>query len=321
MKIQGYAAKVAKGVLEPFEYEAEPGEDEVLVRVTHCGICHSDVHLLDGDWGDFFPLVPGHEIVGVVEKGAGLSSGTRVGIGWQSGSCGTCEWCEAGKEVVCAEHEATCMGHYGGFADHVIAQSRFVFPLPTQLDSATAAPLFCGGATVFTPLKTYGFPGARVAVIGVGGLGHLAIQFASRMGFEVSAFSTRQSKRAEAESYGATHFVVGGPESRSFDLVLNTSTANTDMVAWIAALRPEGMFVQLGAAPEPLSVGAFDLIASYRSVSGSAVAHPAVLQEMLEFAAGHSVKAQVQIMSMTECNEAMAITRSGSARYRVVLAC
>lgn len=319
MKIQAFAAMEAKGVLAPFEYEAEPGPDEVLVRVTHCGICHSDVHLADGDWGEFFPLVPGHEVVGEVEKGNGFAPGTRVGIGWQCGSCGKCEWCETGKEVVCPEHLATCMGHHGGFASHVIAQRRFVFPLPESLESTSAAPLFCGGATVFTPLKEYARPALRVAVIGIGGLGHLAIQFAGKMGCEVTAASSRRDKEDEARSYGASHFLVGKPSPRSFDLVLNTSTANMDMEVWLEALRPEGVFSQLGAAPEPLGVAAFPLILGYRSVTGSGVAHPAVLQEMLEFSAEHGVRAQVDVMPMDQCNEAMEITRSGLARYRIVL--
>jgi uncharacterized zinc-type alcohol dehydrogenase-like protein len=213
------------------------------------------------------------------------------------------------------------MGHHGGFADYVIAQDRFVFPLPPELDSASAAPLFCGGATVYTPLEKYGRRGARVAVIGIGGLGHLAIQFASRMDCEVTAFSTQEAKKREAELHGARHFVVGQPDSRSFDLVLNTSTANVDMDCWLEGLRPEGVFVQLGAAPEPLALGTFAMIANHKTVAGSAVAHPEVLKRMLKFAGQHGVKAQVQTMPMTECNQALEITRSGSARYRVVLTC
>jgi uncharacterized zinc-type alcohol dehydrogenase-like protein len=319
MKIHAFAAMEAEGLLSPFEYEAEPESDEVLVKVTHCGICHSDVHLADGDWGEFFPLVPGHEIVGEVVKGPGFAPGTRVGVGWQCSSCGTCEWCKAGKDVVCAEHLGTCMGHHGGFASHVIAQDRFVFPLPQELDSASAAPLFCGGATVYTPLKLYARAGTRVAVIGIGGLGHLAVQFAAKMDCDVTAVSTRPGKEAEARSYGASHFLLGEPPARSFDLVLNTSTANMNMEFWLEALRPEGVFVQLGAAPEPLAVAAFPLILGFRSVTGTGVAHPIVLQEMLEFAARHGVEAQVQVMPMDQCNEAMEVTRSGSARYRVVL--
>lgn len=319
MKIQAYAVREPKGRLEPFEYEAEPRENEVLVRVTHCGICHSDVHLADGDWGDFFPLVPGHEVIGTVERGGGFTPGTRVGIGWQCASCGECEWCRAGKEVVCTEHLGTCMGHHGGFAGHVIAQKRFVFPVPEQLESDLAAPLFCGGATVFTPLKLYGRPGARVAVIGIGGLGHLAIQFAARMGFDVTAVSTNQEKEEEAKSYGASRFMVGQPSSRSFDLVLNTSIGAVDMGKWIDALRPEGVFSQLGAGVADLTVAANPLITGYRTVTGSGIAHPAVLREMLDFAARRGVRAQVQVMPMDRCNEAMAITRSGAARYRMVL--
>ena len=320
MRIHGYAAKVAGGALEPFEYEAEPATaDDVLVEVTHCGICHSDVHLVDGDWGDFFPLLPGHEVVGEVVKGGGLEPGTRVGIGWQCGSCGICEWCEKDKEVLCEQQVATCMGHFGGFASHVIAQDRFVFPLVQGLESASAAPLLCGGATVYTPLQEFGHPGAKVAVVGVGGLGHLAIQFAHRMGCDVTAVSRTADKKVEAETHGASSFLTGTPASKSYDLVLNTTTANLDMEIWTEALRPEGVFVQLGAAPEPLEVSSFALITQSRMVKGSAVAHPKVLQEMLDFAGNHGVKAQVQTMPMTECNEALEVTRSGRARYRVVL--
>lgn len=319
MKIQAYAAREPKGVLRSFEYDAEPKENEVLVRVTHCGICHSDVHLADGDWGELFPLVPGHEVIGTVEKGDGFAPGSRVGIGWQCASCGECEWCRSGKEVVCLQHLGTCMGHHGGFADHVIAQKRFVFAIPPELDSATAAPLLCGGATVYTPLKLYARQGSRVAVIGIGGLGHLAVQFASRMGCEVTAVSTRPDKEAEAKSYGAAHFMTGPPSSRTFDLVLNTSIGEADMGVWLEALRPEGVFSQLGAGVAQFPVSAQLLMFGYRSVTGSRVAHPAVLKEMLEFAARHGVKAQVQVMSMSQCNEAMAITRSGTARYRMVL--
>jgi uncharacterized zinc-type alcohol dehydrogenase-like protein len=319
MKIKGYAANEPNGRLQEFEYEAEPKADEVLVRVTHCGICHSDVHLADGEWGDFFPLIPGHEIVGEVEAGSGFDEGARVAIGWQCASCGDCEWCHAGKEVVCTEHLGTCMGHHGGFASHVMAQDRFVFPLAPELDSASTAPLLCGGATVYTPLKKYARAGSKVAVVGLGGLGHLAVQFAGKMDCEVTVVSTSPDKEAEAKSHGAHHFIVGDPAARSFDLVLNTTTANLDMDVWIEALRPEGVFSQLGAAPEPLAVNAFGLIMGYRSVTGSGVAHPNVMREMLDFAAQHGVKAQVQVMPMAECNEAMAVTRAGKARYRVVL--
>ena len=323
MKIQAYAAEKAKGRLEPFTYDAEIGEHDVLVRVQFCGICHSDVHLADGDWGEVYPLVPGHEVVGeVVDLGMGvrrLRRGARVGVGWQCDSCGDCEWCKAHEEVLCATHKATCMGHHGGFADHVVANERFAIPLPAGLDGAAAAPLMCGGATVYTPLREWSREGSRVAVVGIGGLGHLALQFASKMGRHVTAISTRADKEAEARSFGAHEFLVGTPEPGRYDAILNTAHATMDMDAYVAALRPKGAFVQLGVGSEPLAINAFGLIPTYKKVAGSAIGHPGVIREMLDFAAKHGVAAKVQVLPMSAVNEALELTRKNRARYRVVL--
>jgi alcohol/geraniol dehydrogenase (NADP+) len=323
MKVHAYAARAARGRLEPFTYDAVVGDHDVLVKVQYCGICHSDVHLADGDWGEVFPLVPGHEVVGeVVDAGKGvtrLPKGTRVGVGWQCDSCGSCEWCGAHEEVLCAGNKATCSGHFGGFADHVVANERFAIPLPDGLDGSSAAPLLCGGATVYTPIREYAKEGSRVAVIGIGGLGHLALQFASRRGCRVTAISTRADKKAEAEAFGAHDFLVGAPTPGSFDVILNTSHAPMEMDSFVAALRPKGVFVQLGAVGEPMKIGAFPLIGGYRKVAGSAIGHPGVIREMLDFAAKRGVAAKVQVMPLAAVNEAMDLTRRNKARYRVVL--
>jgi alcohol/geraniol dehydrogenase (NADP+) len=321
MSFNALAAHAPKTALEPFSYEPEAlGEHDVEIAISHCGICHSDVHLVDGEWGDFFPLVPGHEIVGTVVAGKAFPAGTRVGVGWQCNSCGDCSYCAAGEEVLCSENQATCQGNFGGFADRIRVDERFVFAIPDGLGSAEAAPLLCGGITVYSPLQRYFRKSSRVAVIGIGGLGHLALQFARAMGYQVTAVSRSPEKEAEARKHGAHEFLTGDPAPGSFDLVLNTAHAVLDMSTWMAALSPKGIFCQLGAAGEPLEVPVFSLIVGQRVVTGSAIGHPSVIRDMLAFAAEHGVQAQVEVMPMDQANEALDRTRRNQARYRVVLA-
>jgi uncharacterized zinc-type alcohol dehydrogenase-like protein len=321
MTFHAHAAKQARGRLEPFDYEPRPlGENEVEIAISHCGICHSDVHLVDGEWGDVFPLVPGHEIIGTVVAGRAFAPGERVGVGWQRDSCGECEYCRAGEEVLCPDNRATCMGNFGGFADRIRVNERFAFRIPAQLPSETAAPLLCGGVTVYTPLARYAGEGSRVGVIGIGGLGHLGLQLANAMGCEVTAFSRRADKEAEARGFGASHFVTDAPERGSLDLILNTAHAAPDMAAYLGALRPKGVFCQLGAAPEPLSVPAMPLIGGSRSVTGSAIGSPAAIRDMLELAARHGITARTEVMPMASADAALDRTRRNQARYRMVLA-
>ena len=193
MGFRAYAAHEQKGPLAPFVYEpGELGPNDVEIRVSHCGICHSDVHLVDGDWGaSSYPMVPGHEIVGTVAAAGPavrqLAVGQRVGVGWQCGACLECEWCVSGQENLCAQEEATCVERPGGFAERIRVDGRFAFPIPDALRSEHAAPLLCGGVTVYAPLARFARPSLRVGVIGIGGLGHLALQFARAMGCEVTA--------------------------------------------------------------------------------------------------------------------------------------
>jgi uncharacterized zinc-type alcohol dehydrogenase-like protein len=321
MKTHAYAARRPRARLEPFDYEPGPlGADEVEIAVSHCGICHSDVHLVDGDWGDFFPVVPGHEIVGTVVAGDGFAPGHRVGVGWQRGSCGACEWCAAGEEELCPASQATCMGNHGGFADRVRVKAPFAIPIPAGLESETAAPLLCGGITVYSPLQRYAGAGARVGVIGIGGLGHLALQLARAIGCEVTAFSRLADKEADAHGFGAHHFSTGSPAPRSLDLVLNTAHAALDMNVFLAGLRPRGVFCQLGAAPQPLVIAATQLIVGRHTVSGSAIGSPAAISEMLALAARTGVKALAEVVPMSAADEALDRTRHNFARYRMVLA-
>ncbi len=320
MPFNAYAAPSARAALEPFSYEPLPlAPGQVEIAIAHCGVCHSDVHLVDGDWGDVFPVVPGHEIVGTVVAGEGVPVGTRVGVGWQCGSCGRCEWCEDGEERLCAASKATCMGNYGGFADRIRVDHRFAIAIPDGLDGAAAAPLLCGGITVYTPLRRYAREGSRVAVVGIGGLGHLGLRFAAAMGCEVTAISTRADKEGEARGFGAHHFVIGDPPAGAFDVILNTAHFAPNMETYLQALRPKGVFCQLGAAPEPLVVSSFGLIIGSKTVSGSAIGSPGGIAEMLRFAATHGVGAQVEVLPMERCNEALDHTRRHQARYRMVL--
>lgn len=208
--IHGFAAHAAGAQLLPFRYSpGELGPYDVEVRVQHCGVCHSDVHLIDNDWGiSRYPLVPGHEIIGTVSAvGSNVHGpvvGQRVGIGWQADSCGICEWCRSGEEHLCPKAQPTCVGRHGGFASSVRVNSRFAIPVPDALDSISAAPLLCGGVTVYTPLRNHGArPASRIGVIGIGGLGHLALQFLNKWGCDVTAFTSSDSKRDEAMKLGA----------------------------------------------------------------------------------------------------------------------
>jgi uncharacterized zinc-type alcohol dehydrogenase-like protein len=316
-------------------FKYDPGAlraDEIEIKISHCGICHSDIFLIDNDWGTSkYPFIPGHEIVGtVVAVGSGvknLTMGERVGVGWQADSCGICEWCRRGEEQLCAKAQPTCVGRNGGFADKIRVSSRFAVAVPAALESEHAAPLMCAGITVYSPIRNYGVrPSSRVGVIGIGGLGHLGIQFAKAFGAEVTAFSTSKEKESEARKLGAHHFVntrdiaelkkVAG----SFDLLLSTVSADQDWQAYIAALRPKGTLCLVGGPPSPVQIAAFSLIGAQKAVSGSNTGSPGDLAEMLDVAARHGVKAVTEKFSMAKANDAVAKVKKNQVRYRAVLA-
>src|SRR5215831_5252077 len=281
-EINGLAVHAAGAQLLPYKYD--PGElkaNEVEVKISHCGVCRSDVHLIDNDWGmSKFPFIPGHEIVGtVVAVGSSVKdrkTGERVGIGWQADSCGICEWCRQGDEHLCAKSQPTCVGRNGGYAERIRLNSKFAIPIPKALESEGAAPLLCAGITVYAPLRNHGVrPSSRVGVVGIGGLGHLGIQFAKAFGAEVTAFSTSKDKEAEAKALGAHHFVntrdTGALKkvAGSFDFLLSTVSADQDWQGFVNALRPKGTLCIVGAAPSPIALQAFSLIGGQKAVSGS----------------------------------------------------
>jgi alcohol/geraniol dehydrogenase (NADP+) len=332
-EIHGLGVHAAGAQLLAFKYDPGTlGADEIEIKISHCGICHSDIFLIDNDWGmSKYPFIPGHEIVGtVVAVGSGVkdrSMGERVGVGWQADSCGICEWCRRGEEQLCAKAQPTCVGRNGGFADKIRVNSRFAVPVPAALESENAAPLMCAGITVYSPIRNYGVrPSSRVGVIGIGGLGHLGIQFAKAFGAEVTAFSTSKEKESEARKLGAHHFVntrdiaelkkVAG----SFDLLLSTVSADQDWQAYVAALRPKGTLCLVGASPSPVQLAAFSLIGAQKAVSGSNTGSPQDLAEMLDVAARHGVKAVTEKFSMAKANDAVARVKKNHVRYRAVLA-
>jgi uncharacterized zinc-type alcohol dehydrogenase-like protein len=331
--IAAFAASEKRARLEPFSYDPGPlPATEVEIAVSHCGLCHSDLHLIDDAWGrSRYPLVPGHEIVGtVVTCGAQvreLRPGQRVGVGWQRGACLGCDLCVAGQENLCPEQEATCLGHPGGLGERVRADARFAFALPDDLDPAHAAPLLCGGVTVYAPLRRYAVgPTSRVAVVGIGGLGHLALAMLRVLGCEVTAFSTSPSKRDEALALGAHHFASSSEpravleHANRFDLVLSTVHARLDWTTFVRTLRPRGTLCLVGAPPGLLQIPASLLVTGERSIAGSDIGGRAQIREMLRFCARHRVHPTVESFPMAEVNTAIDRLRENKIRYRAVLA-
>jgi len=331
--IQGLAAHAAGAELLPFRYDPGVlGPQDVEIRISHCGICHSDLHLVANDWGiSQFPFIPGHEIVGKVaavgSQVQSLEIGQRVGVGWQSNSCGLCEWCSQGTENLCASAEATCVRRHGGYAQAVRVNARFAIPIPDAIPSDGAAPLLCGGITVYSPLRLHGVnPSSRVGVVGIGGLGHMALQFARVFGAEVTAFSTSAAKEEEARALGA-HGFVNTRESKAmrevagkFDFILTTINADQDWNSYIQALRPTGTLCFVGVPPSPVSLHAFPLISGIRTITGSPIGSPHMLREMMDVAARHGVKAQTEGFPMAKVNEAIEKVKKNKVRYRAVLA-
>ncbi len=333
MRFQGYEAKSAGAKLELAEIELpELGPNEVDVRVSHCGICHTDVAMIDDEWKiSQFPVVPGHEIVGTVAAvGSAVDSlavGQRVGVGALCGACMRCEWCQSGADHLCPNIVATVTGqHKGGFASIVRVDNwQFAYPLPEAISSEHAGPLFCAGTTVFTPILRYGVrPTDRVAVVGIGGLGHLAVQFLAKWGCDVTAISSTHDKDEVAHGLGARHFLAtrGTTElrdaARSFDFILSTVGADLPWDEYVAALRPGGKLCIVGIPPKPLTVTTWNLL-NERAIVGGQPGSIAQTRQMLDFAARHGIRPIVETFPMSEINAAVERTRSGKARFRAVL--
>jgi uncharacterized zinc-type alcohol dehydrogenase-like protein len=332
MNIKALAAFGAKQALQPFEYNPGPlGSEQVEIAVESCGLCHSDLSMLDNDWGmTTYPFVPGHEVIGKVvavgEHTKRVKVGDRVGLGWFSGSCGECAQCLSGNQNLCLKAEATIIGRHGGFATRVRAQWTWCNPLPEGVDAGKAGPLLCGGITVFNPIVQFGIkPTDSVAVIGIGGLGHMALKFLRAWGCDVTAFTTSDSKREEALRLGAHRTLNSrnadelAKAAGSFDFILNTANADLDWNTYIAALKPKGRLHTVGAVPSPIALGAFPMILGQKSLSGSPLGSPATTDSMLQFSARHGIAPTTETFPMSRVNDALEHLRSGKARYRIVL--
>lgn len=334
MIISAMAAHGARDSLAVLEIDlGELGPNEVDVRVTHCGVCYTDVGMVDNKWGlSHFPLVPGHEIVGTVaavgSNVTGLEINQRVAVGAICGSCMNCDLCVTGAQHVCANMVATIFdGHHGGFATHVRAADwRFVFPLPDEIASEHAAPLMCAGSTVFSPFIHCGIrPTDKVAIVGIGGLGHLAIQYAAKWGCDVTAISSTLNKEREALEFGAQHFVSTHERDAlkklrgAFDFILSTVPIDLNWDDYVAALRPQGQLCLTGTSPGPLSLNVIELLSGERKIVGGKTGAIGETRQMLAFTARHGIKPLVELFPMSLANEALNHARAGKARYRAVL--
>jgi uncharacterized zinc-type alcohol dehydrogenase-like protein len=336
-EVRGYAAKSATSALEPFAFKRrEPGEREVRIDILYCGICHSDIHCVRDEWGvSRYPMVPGHEIVGRVGK-AGSSAkkfkvGDLAGVGCFVDSCRTCANCRRGLEQHCLKGATLTYNSpgndgkltYGGYSTQIVVDEAYALKVSPKLSPERAAPLLCAGITTYSPLRRWkAGPATRVGVLGLGGLGHMAVKLAAAMGAEVTVLSSSKSKAGDARRLGAREFVVASEDSAarkfrgSLDILIDTVSAQHDLDFFLRFLRTEGTLVLLGAPPKPLQVAAFSLIGGRWSLSGSNIGGIAETQEMLDFCAEKGVMSDVEVVSAGEINRAYERMLKGDVRFR-----
>lgn len=335
-----YAAQSATDPLTPWTFDREePAAHEVLIEIAYCGVCHSDLHFVRNEWGfSVYPMVPGHEIVGYVKQvGAEVlrwKVGDRVGVGCMVGSCRTCDACQSGEEQYCEKGSTfTYNGQlpdgsitYGGYSTQITVAQDFVVGIPENLPLDAAAPLLCAGITTYSPLRHFGVqPGMKVAVLGLGGLGHMGVKFAKAMGAEVTVLSQSERKRADALAMGADHFLAMNTDgvfeenAFRFDFLLNTVSAPHDYNAYLSLLRRDGRMVVVGVPPEPIPVAAMPLIFARRSISGSLIGGIRETQEMLDFCGQHGIVCDIELIRMEQINEAYERMLKSDVRYRFVI--
>ena len=332
VKVNGYAALEAKAKLEPISYElGELGPEQVDVKVSYCGICHSDLSMINNEWrSSQYPLIPGHEIVGeVVAAGSmvkNIKVGDKVGVGWFSESCMSCPQCMHGSQHLCGDRKTTIAPSNGGFADYVRSHWAWAIPLPESIDMSKAGPLLCGGLTVFNPIIAAGvLPTDTVGVIGIGGLGHLALKFLKHWGCEVIAFSSNEKKKEQILKMGATKIVNSRSKDElktvrgKLDFIINTTNVTLDWSSYLKALAPKGRFFNVGMVLEPMAIPTGLLIAGEKVVSGSPVGSPGLASKMLDFCVRHEIYPEVEEFPMDQVNEALAHLEAGKARFRIVL--
>ncbi len=330
--IKGWAALGPQQKLQPYTYEPGPlNGEEVEIAVEYCGLCHSDLSMLNNDWGlTQYPIIPGHEVIGHIiaigNQVKGLKVGQSVGVGWNALSCMHCRECLTGQHHLCSETQPTIVGRHGGFAERIRAHWVWVIPLPDTLDKSIAGPLLCGGITVFAPLQVFDVkPTDRVGVVGIGGLGHLALQFAHAWGCEVIALTSSPKKAEEAHKFGAYYSVSSGDRNEisklanTLDFLLVTVNVPLDWALLLKTLKPNGRMHIVGAVLEPIPLQAFDLIMGQKRISGSPTGGPTMTATMLDFAARHRIAPQVEHFPLNQVNEAITHLAAGKAKYRIVL--
>jgi uncharacterized zinc-type alcohol dehydrogenase-like protein len=341
MKSRGYAVMKAREALVPFEFERRSvGAQDVAFLIEYAGVCHSDIHQAREEWGaSLFPMVPGHEIVGVVtEIGSAVKKfqvGDRIGVGVFIDSCRTCENCKEGLQQYCSlgitqtyndfERNSTNIA-YGGYSNFFVVDQNYAVRVPTNLEPAGVAPLLCAGITLYSPIKHWKVgPGSKVAVMGLGGLGHMGVKFAVALGAEVTVLSHSANKESDAIAMGATNFVVtknsewNKPFNKYFDLVLNTVSAELDLEPYLNTLRTDGTLVVIGLPGKPYSVNPGTLLNGRRSISGSMIGGMPELQEMIDFCGQKNIISDVEVISADYINEAYERTVASDVKYRFVI--
>lgn len=328
--VKAFAAVEAGGELQEFEYDLpELKPDEVEIMVESCGICHSDLSMLNNDWNlTQYPFVGGHEVIGLVknvgDQVPNLQVGDRVGLGWNSRSCMHCDQCIGGAHNLCPAIEGTITHHRGGFADRVRCHWGWAVPIPEGLDASKSGPLLCGGITVFNPMVQHNLsPTARVGVVGIGGLGHMALMFLKAWGCEVTAFSRSRAKEHDAREFGAHEYVATGEEGAletvagKFDLIINTTNVELPWDAYINALAPKGILHTVGAAPK-VEAAVFPMMAGQKSMSSSPLGSIATTRRMLEFCVRHGIAPKTETFAMNNINDAFEKLKTAPA-HRIVL--
>ena len=330
--VKAYAALNAGEDLKPYEYESKTLEkNEIRIKVHSCGICHSDISAIDNSWGKSkYPMIAGHEIIGEVIEIASNSSmhkiGDTVGLGWHSGYCNNCDYCDVGDHNFCSNTKKTVFSQFGGFAEEVVAEEESVIPIPLKLNLEDAGPLLCGGITVFTPIVEFGINEKhKVGVIGIGGLGHLAIQFYKALGCHVTAFTNSQNKNDFIKKMGADDVVSSTDQvtlknlGAKFDLLISTVNVSLDWNLYLNIIKPRGRLHFVGAVLEPIKSSVFSLMTGRRSISGSPVGSPKNIKKMLNFCVDHNIKPIVEHFKFSDINKAIEKVRSNQVRFRAVL--
>lgn len=339
---RGYAAHSGKDDLKPFSFERrDPGPDDVQIDILYCGVCHSDIHTVRNEWGGStkYPCVPGHEIVGRVVKVGGnvkdFKEGDLAAVGCMVDSCGHCENCKADMEQFCengciftynAEDKQSGGHTYGGYSKNIVVDQDFVLQVPKNLDSAAAAPLLCAGITTYSPLRQWKVgKGKKVGVVGLGGLGHMALKFANAFGAEVSLFTTSPGKADDAKRLGAHEVVLSKDEDemtkrhQKFDFIIDTVSAKHDLNAYLNLLKRDGVMTMLGVPPEPVPVNVFSLLFPRRQLAGSLIGGIKETQEMLDFCGERGITCDIEMISMSQINEAYERVLKSDVKYRFVV--